>query len=300
MRNSLLLATKGSIAGGFLIALIFWVHYQIGWQTILAAWSKISVGAVAIICACIMASHALRVVRVYVAYQKGFDLRFSEVAGVSLLHNTISFILPMRLGEAALPLLSKNQLNIDFRYSTSALVLLRVFDAHVLLMLLLSFGSNAYLGDQAKFLSWFFALTTPLVLGLLIIWLRKQPKFDAVRPLVSSLRTLIMLYSITGATWIIKIAALAALAQQLGSLDFSHAWIGTIIADASALSPITGFANAGTFEAAFSIPLLPLGYSSDLLLSVALNVHILILVTNIAAGALGAALLIFKNSTRQV
>lgn len=300
MRKTNLLATKGAIAGGLFLALLVWVQIELGWQSILSVWSDISLGFIAAISACVLASHAMRVARIFLAYRKKFELAIRDVAGVSLLHNTISFLLPMRLGEAALPLLSKNQLKVDYKYSTSALVMLRVFDAHVLLMLLLSFGSNAYLGEQAKLVSWGLATGMPLLLIALVYWMRHNSKFEAVQPLVSSLRTLIMLYLITGLIWTVKLGALALLAQQLGGLALNHAWVATILADASALSPVTGFANAGTFEAAFALPLLPLGYSNELLLSVSLNLHILILVTNLAAGCFGAALLLLKRTTRQV
>ncbi len=299
MPKSYLLAIKSTIAGALLVVLVAWVHFDLGWQKVLDNWTNVSLPILLLICIAILISHGLRVVRVYLAYRKKFDVKLFDVAGVSLVHNTVSFLLPMRLGEAALPLLSKNQLQVDLKYSISALVLLRVFDAHVLLMLILCFGSNAYLEDQAKTVSWVLALSTPIVAVGIIKWLRKQIKFAPIAPLVSSFRSLIILYLNTGLVWLVKIGALALLAQQLGITNVSHAWIATIIADASALSPITGFANAGTFEAAFVLPLIPLGYGKEELLSIALNVHILILLTNIVAGAFGAMLLMFKKSFRQ-
>lgn len=300
MRHSYLLLVKAIIASSFFVALIIWVQVQLGWSTVFDSWSGISSASVLWISVCVLSSHMLRVLRVFIAYRKKFAVTFSRVSGVSLVHNTVSFLLPMRLGEAALPLLSKQQLAIDLKYSTSTLVLLRIFDAHVLLALLLVFTSSALLNRQASFIIAGLILTTPVLLVILILWIRKLPKFIAIQPLVSSFRTLIMLYAMTATIWVIKLAALAALAQQLGGLEFDHAWIGTIIADASALSPVTGFANAGTFEAAFAFPLLTLGYESDLLLNIALNLHILILVTNLIAGAVGASLLTLKKVNRQV
>jgi len=300
MPHSALLITKAIVAAGIFITLVVLTHHYLGWHTLIDAWSKVSLTAVCLVCACIMASHVLRGIRVYIAYRRGFEVKLTNVIGVSLLHNTISFMLPMRLGEAALPLLSKHQLDIDLRYSTSTLILLRIFDAHILLLLLLCFGLNAYLGDASKWIFWLTALSTPIMLSALIHWLKKRASFRSISPLVSRLRTLIILYGMTAAHWVLKLTALTGLAQLLGSLDFSHAWVSIIAAETSVLSPITGFANAGTFQAAFSVPLLPLGYDADSLLSAAINIHILIIVTNVAAGALGAAMLMFKHPIKQV
>lgn len=298
MRKSHLIALKTAIASSFLIVLVYWAGLRLNWSDLIQSWAGISALSVLAVCACILVSHLLRVVRIYLAYAQQFEVNFTTVTGVSLSHNTLSFLLPMRLGEAALPLLSKNQLNIDLKYSTASLLLVRVFDAHVLLLLLMSFASASYFESHTHWILWSILLLLPAALAVFVVWLKKKAKFNSIRALVDKPSTLIMLYLITVSIWVVKLGALAVLCQLLGELAFSHAWIAMILADASALSPITGFANAGTFEAAFILPLLPLGYNSDALLNVALNIHILILLTNLLAGGLGVLLLLFKRSTK--
>lgn len=300
MRNTPLLIAKAVIASLFIAALVWWAQVHLDWRDVLSAWQRVSVLDVALVVALILLSHCLRVLRVFLAYRRLQAVSFINVSGVSLSHNTISFLLPMRLGELALPLLSRKKLDISYSYSSATLLLLRVFDAHWLLILLSITASSSYLSDQANSIIWFIIASTPIVLAVLIYFLAKAPRFSSIRPLVQSPSLLIMLYLCTGAIWLVKLSALAWLASVLGQIDIQHAWLATILADASALSPITGFANAGTFEAAFALPLLPLGYDSAVLVGAALNLHLLVLVTNICAGLIGALILTFNKSEKQV
>ncbi len=294
MRNRFLLALKSLVAFGFIAGLLWWADAHIEWADMWSAWQRLSVSALLGATAMVLFSHGMRVIRVHFAYAQQYQLGRLDVAGVSLVHNTISFLLPMRLGEAALPILSRTRLNVGISYSSATLLMLRVFDAHWLLVLLLIFASQSYLGQSAALISWALVLSMPLVLWALRRWLMQSARFSTIKALVRRPRTLIILYVQTGMIWGVKLAALAYLASVLGLLPLDHAWIATIIADASALSPVTGFANAGTFEAAFSLPLLPLNYDASSLVETALNVHIFILVTNIAAGLVGAIMLLVK------
>lgn len=295
MSKPILLLIKSLVALSFLAGLFIWVDTQLEWRSLFSDWESLSLIEVAIAVSCIMLSHALRVLRVFYAYRQTFKVSLLSVSGVSFSHNTLSFLLPMRLGEAALPILSRQRLNIDLLYSSSVLLLVRLFDAHWLALLLLFFAGALLPSMYAYILFGLLIISIPLLVAG-IAWLAKRhPKFISIRALVSKVFPLIILYAFTGLIWISKISALAFVAAALGELPINQAWIATIVADASALSPVTGFANAGTFEAAFMLPLLPFGYESEALLKTALNLHILIFLTNIAIGALGALILIFEN-----
>ncbi|WP_143247521.1 lysylphosphatidylglycerol synthase transmembrane domain-containing protein [Agaribacterium haliotis] len=300
MRNHALIAAKALVASLFIVALVWWVQVHVGWAELLNNWQRVSAWQITAVVGLIFVSHLLRVARVHIAYRPAKTLRFADVCGVSLVHNTVSFLLPMRLGELALPLLSRSRLNIDYRYSATCLFLLRLFDANWLMLLLLLGASSSYLGDQARLILWAIVATTPLALYAAVIFVRRSPRFKVLKPLVERSSLFIMLYLLSGAIWMVKLSALAWLVASLGQLPLEHAWLGSLLADASALSPITGFANAGTFEAAFALPLLPLGYDSAALVSAALNLHLLVLITNIAAGLIGAMILLFYTSNKQV
>lgn len=301
MRKSYLFAAKGIIASGFLIALITWVSLNVGWSSLLSAWSQLSLGEICLAVCLIFLSHGLRILRVFSAYKRTQPhILLTDVAAVSLLHNTISFMLPMRLGEAALPLLSKRQLNIHLRYSTSTLLLLRLFDAHCLLVLLAFFAAESYLGGKTAGLLWLIIASVPCAIIAVRRLIMKHPRFESIQTLVKSVGFLLSCYGLTALIWGVKLASLAYLAATLGQMPVDHAWIATIIADASALSPITGFANAGTFEAAFIFPLIPLGYDGQTLMKIALNLHLIVLLTNIAAGVTGAIIMFSKKPSKRV
>lgn len=276
------------IASGLLFGLLLWIQLEYGWSNTLAKWSAVPKLTLAAGVALTLCSHMLRVLRVYFAYRQQAPIKFRPVLGVSLVHNTLSFLLPMRLGELALPILSKRQLAINLRYSTATLLLLRLFDLHVLSALLITFAGKLWLSSTGLLvvaIALFSSL--PIAITALKFCAKRYSKLQFMVPLVERPWVCAALYLLTGLLWSIKLFSFALLASLLGGLAIDHAWLATIIADASALSPITGFANAGTFEAAFALPLIPLGYGAGQMVQVAVNLHIFIFVVNIVAGIFG-------------
>lgn len=282
---------KVIIAVILFIGLIYGVEQYIGWFLVLSDWSQLNLTAIISMTMLIFLSHLLRIVRVHFAYNLTHKVAFIDVSAISLLHNTLSFLLPMRIGEAALPVLSRKQLNINIGYATATLFVIRLFDLHVLLMLLLSFASSLFLEKYVQWVSLIFLLALPLGVAILKHLTAKFKLLASAQGLLTPYSVWLKIYIFTLAIWGVKLSALAFLAQQLGHLTFDHAWIATIMADGSALSPVTGVANAGTFEAAFSLPLLPLGYHASELLRIAVNVHLFVFVTNLIAGMIGFMLL---------
>lgn len=287
MPRSVVLIFKITIAVGFVAALIGWLvtHYEMSELT--AQWAQLPGGLIIMASLMIICSHVMRAMRIHYAYGLVCPQPLSRVLSVSLVHNTVSFLLPMRLGEAALPILSKQQLDVDVKYSTATLILIRLFDAHTLLCFLCFFAGTLFLDGLAWVLPILLVAGLPVFIYLLRKLSDRFPKLAFARPLFQSTPNWLRLYAYTLGIWGIKLLALAMLAAQLGTLPINHAWIATIIADGSALSPITGLANAGTFEAAFSLPLVPLGYNAQDLVLVAVNVHVFIFIINMLAGISG-------------
>lgn len=273
------------------IGLMYGVEHYIGWFRVLSDWKQLSVTTIISLTTLVFLSHLLRIIRVHFAYNLTQKVAFIDVSAVSLLHNTLSFLLPMRIGEAALPLLSRKQLNVNAGYATATLFVIRSFDLHVLLVLLLFFTSNFFTKEFQLWVPFMGLLALPLGVVTLKQLAHKFTCFAPARPLLTPYCVWIKMYVFTLAIWGIKLSALTFLAQQLGQLALEHAWIATIMADGSALSPVTGIANAGTFEAAFSLPLLSLGYRANELFRIAVNMHIFIFVTNLIAGIIGFILL---------
>lgn len=287
MPRSALLIFKIIIAVGFVVALAVWLvtHYEL--RQLTEQWQRLPGGLILISALMIMASHVLRAMRIHYAYSLVCPQPLARVLSVSLVHNTVSFLLPMRLGEAALPMLSKQQLNVDLKYSTATLVLIRLFDAHTLMCFLCFFAGGLFLGNLAWIAPVILVSGLPIFIVLLKHLSHRIPRLAFAKPLFTSTPNWLRLYGYTLGIWSIKLLALALLAAQLGALPIDHAWIATIIADGSALSPLTGLANAGTFQAAFSLPLVPLGYNAEDLVLIAVNVHVFIFIINMLAGISG-------------
>ena len=286
---------KVLFAAAMVFGLGYWVHSAYGWSNTLANWVKVSPFIVFATMVMVLISHIARVARIHYAYNKQQPTAFRQALAVSFVHNTVSFLLPMRLGELALPALSRHQLRIDVKYALATLFLVRLFDAHVLLCLLVFFAGSLWLGEYSIIAP--VALIAALPIGMLLLKSASSRigKLEFAGPLLGKKRVWISLYAYTLVIWCVKLFALATLAAALGNLPIDHAWIATIIADGSALSPVTGFANAGTFELAFTLPLLPLGYESEPLVKTAVNVHLFIFVINICVGILGFLLLTPKQ-----
>jgi len=297
-----LMPTKASnllkilFATTMVVGLGIWVHVSYGWIETLSRWNGVPVTFVIGGALFVVFSHIARVGRIHYAFNRLQPSPFRKILAVSLVHNTVSFLLPMRLGELALPALSRHQLNIDIKYSMATLLLIRLFDAHVLLCLLVFFAGNLWLDEYAVIAPIALVVSLPLGMHLLQAVGKRVGKIAFAMPLIENQRTWITLYCYSVVIWSVKLFALALLASTLGHLPIDHAWIATIIADASALSPITGFANAGTFELAFTLPLLPLGYASEPLVKTAVNVHLFIFIINICVGIAGFVLLESKRS----
>ncbi|WP_188151429.1 lysylphosphatidylglycerol synthase transmembrane domain-containing protein [Teredinibacter waterburyi] len=292
MPPKLTLILKATFALLMLAALIWWVQSNYGWLELLSAWNQVPLATIGLAALLVIGSHFLRVLRVYRAYSYHTCVDFRLTSSVSLVHNTVSFLLPMRLGEIALPALSKHQLGIELRYSSATLVLLRLFDAHMLALLLLFFTGSLWLstyglGQYAIIIPLSLITALPFCIHLLKWGCSRSEKLRFLLPLIQTPQSWLTLYALTMALWLIKLLALALVAAALGHIAIDHAWIATIIADGSALSPLTGFANAGTFELAFAAPLLPLGYELNHLVKVAVNLHLFIFVINIAVGIFG-------------
>ncbi|SMF31747.1 Lysylphosphatidylglycerol synthase TM region [Alteromonadaceae bacterium Bs31] len=299
MPKYLITTAKITFAAAMVLGLIVWVQLSYGWRETLSEWAKPSILSIALASLFILLSHMLRVTRIYFAYTRVQALSFKSCTAVSLVHNTVSFLLPMRLGELALPALSRHQLDIEYKYSAASLVLLRLFDAHVLLSLLLFFAGGLFMGEYALIAPLLLLAALPVFMVILQQLGGRVKKLQFAAPLFKNHRTWLSLYAFTVAIWFIKLLALATLASSLGDLPIDHAWIATIIADGSALSPLTGFANAGTFELAFTLPLLPLGYTAEPLIKTAVNVHLFIFITNICIGIFGFTLLQSKQAIQK-
>jgi len=222
---------------------------------------------------------------------RNMDSRRREICGIALVHNSLNFWLPMRLGEVALPILSKTSLNVGYVDSLLTLAYIRQMDVYVLLLLVFYFGGDSVLQGYYYWVVLVCLAGLPLLVFSIRYWSPRLRLVRRIQAITGSGAVPLAAYLVTLSVWLAKLGALSYLALELSDIRFDHAWVAIILADATSISPVTGLANAGTFEAGFVLPLGLLGYGVAETLSVAVAIHIVLGLVSLAVGILGWLLL---------
>jgi len=275
--------------------LILLVEHYYGWAGILAQWSVVDLSDLLLLTLLTLLSYVLRAERVYRYFGQRMQHPRRAYLKISFLHNALNNFLPMRLGEAAFPLLMKRQFKQSMLSSTAGLVWIRLMDLHVLL-LLAAIALGALL-PTIGYLALAALIIGPIVIGLFrrrllaLLPERLQVKLTELEHLLPHSRGLIVAtYLQTLIIWIVKLVALTLVLKAFLSIDFISAWVAVTTADLSGVLPIHGIAGSGTYEAAMLAALIPLGFGVEAALSAAINLHIYLL--GVSALSVPLALLI--------
>jgi uncharacterized membrane protein YbhN (UPF0104 family) len=275
------------LLGGLLLAgLVAWVHHAVGWRALLAPWRELAPSHLAGLLALAALSYVLRAVRAYDALRHLVRGRFPTMLRVTVLHTAANNLLPMRLGEAAFPILVRRHFGLRLTRGTLALVWIRLMDLHVL----------GVVGIVAVLLSTSGALAAWLLLGAWLLALplgvrllpalggRVAPEGLAGRVLRAVRETgpgdvpeLARLYLWTVLSWIAKLAAFAAITAHFLDAPTGTILAGIVGAELSSVLPFHGVAGAGSYEAAMVAALYPFGVEPRAALAAAVNLHLFLL-----------------------
>lgn len=289
------IALRWILASLIFALLILLVEHYYGWAGILAQWSVVDLFDLLLLTLLTLLSYVLRAERVYRYFGQRMQHPRRAYLKISFLHNALNNFLPMRLGEAAFPLLMKRQFKQSMLSSTAGLVWIRLMDLHVLL-LLAAIALGALL-PTIGYLALAALIIGPVVIGLFrrrllaLLPERLQVKLTELEHLLPHSRGLIVAtYLQTLIIWIVKLVALTLVLKAFLSIDFISAWVAVTTADLSGVLPIHGIAGSGTYEAAMLAALIPLGFGVEAALSAAINLHIYLL--GVSALSVPLALLI--------
>lgn len=289
------IALRWILASLIFALLILIVEHYYGWAGILAQWSVVDLSDLLLLTLLTLLSYVLRAERVYRYFGQRMQHPRRAYLKISFLHNALNNFLPMRLGEAAFPLLMKRQFKQSMLSSTAGLVWIRLMDLHVLL-LLAAIALGALL-PTIGYLALAALIIGPIVIGLFrrrllaLLPERLQVKLTELEHLLPHSRGLIVAtYLQTLIIWIVKLVALTLVLKAFLSIDFISAWVAVTTADLSGVLPIHGIAGSGTYEAAMLAALIPLGFGVEAALSAAINLHIYLL--GVSALSVPLALLI--------
>ena len=286
--------------GGLLLAgLLVWVQASIGWPQLLAPWQDVQHLTLAGLVMLGALSYFLRAVRAYDYLHECVAGRFLTMLRVSTLHNVANNLLPMRLGEAAFPLLLWRHFGLRVTDSTLTLVWIRVLDLHVLGIIAgiaLILGTSGSAVAVLILLGWVAAL--PVGLRLLPLLAHRWPAGGwGGRLLGAATRAsppwnmrLARLYLWTTLIWGTKFLAFGTITAHF--LDAPPAAVigGVVGAELSSVLPFHGVAGAGTYEAAMVAALYPLGIAPADALKAAVNLHLFLLGLTVLLGVAALAI----------
>jgi uncharacterized membrane protein YbhN (UPF0104 family) len=291
--------------------LIWWVHTRIGWPELLAPWRDLGLSAVGWAFLGVFASHVLRAVRIRDYFGRSLRGRPGAVLSVSLVHNLLNTLLPMRTGEAAFPVLLRSRFGVETARSVPGLLLFRLLDLQVVLLLgvtVLTVGGEIHPIPGAVGL--FLLAMAPAALGpARSALLGRLPGGEApggrvsrwMRSGLESLPArgpLLRTWVLTFLTWSVKLVAYGFILSTLGGFSAGAGILGSITGELSSVLPIHGVAGAGTYEAGVVLGLAPLGISLESAVRGAVNLHLFVLGTAMLLGIAGALAGQFRRPER--
>jgi|MudIll2142460700_1097286.scaffolds.fasta_scaffold104381_2 uncharacterized membrane protein YbhN (UPF0104 family) len=275
------------LLGGLLLAgLIAWVHHAVGWRALLAPWRDLAPSHLIALLALAALSYVLRAVRAYDALRSLVRGRFLTMLRVTILHTAANNLLPMRLGEAAFPILVRRHFGLRLTRGTLALAWIRLMDLHVLGLVA---GVALLLSTAGSLPAWLvvagWTLALPLGVRLLPLLAERVAAGGLPGRLLRAVREtgpadapeLARLYLWTALSWAAKLAAFAAIAAHFLEAPAGTILAGIVGAELSSVLPVHGVAGAGSYEAAMVAALYPFGVEPGAALSAAVNLHLFLL-----------------------
>jgi hypothetical protein len=279
-----------------MIGLVVLIHLSVGWGVLLAPWMEIRPGALGAALGLVLASYAVRTIRIQEYFKPVTAGRFFRTFRLVLVHNLLNNLLPMRSGEASFPVLMAKVFQVSFSRSLPALFYLRVLDLHFVVLL----GTGFFFWGRID-LAWALVLLlAPAPYGLFRAqrWLdgrlsTREGRMatlgrEAIQGLPSSSGLFWRIWFWTGLNWSSKLLVLAWILQAFTPMPFPTALVGSTTGELSSVLPFHGIAGAGTYEAGVMAGLVPLGVDLEAAFKAAVNLHLFILGVSILAGSLAA------------
>jgi glycosyltransferase 2 family protein len=292
------------LGSALLFGLIFLVESWIGWHSLLSPWRTVAPEYLFVAIILIFFSYSLRALRVYDYFLGEMRGRFRACLRLSLQHNLLNNLLPMRAGELSFPLLMSRDFAVNPLRSVPALLWFRFLDLHTLLALSLWVASETFVTKN---------IGQSTLLGIALIWmtlpwlafkLNKRSQqwlsghtgkaFTMLTKILQSLPQQPGLFwrcwLWTALNWSIKLAAFAWILTLFSELPLATAWVGAIMGDFTSVLPIHGVAGAGTYEAGVVAGLLPFGINAEHALQAAVNLHLFVLGCTLLSGLISLLL----------
>lgn len=282
---------RAIVAVGLLVGLVAWVQTQVGWSTVLEAWTRVAPADAAFVLGLTVVGYLARAWRLGAHFGSPLRERPGGCLRVMVLHNAINNLLPMRTGEISFPVLLQRDFGIGTGRAVAALLWLRTLDlAALALIVVVTLGVDRF-GPTVGILGAVVAFGGPYGLWRLLRRSSDGPRFAArglslLRPgLPADAAILARTQAWTLLHWSAKLAAYAWLVARLGGIEAVPSILAAVAGEATSVLPIHGLAGAGTYEAGVIAVLRPLGVPLESAVQAAVNLHLFLLVVSIVAAA---------------
>jgi hypothetical protein len=280
------------------------VEHWWGWARLLAPWGTLPGAELALAVSGMLASYALRALRIYLAERAIPRDALFACLRLILLNNALNLLLPARSGEASFPILMSRWFGVDPARATGTLLWLRLLDLHVLATVGAVCAAAGWLasdhaGSVLAHVAAGLAAAGPLLLFLLrsrLVQLAGRGNGKPPRLLARALdgvpqrpAWLALDLVLSWSAWSVKLAALGWVLSRLAQLSPVLGTLGAIGGDLSTVLPLHAPGGFGTYEAGVMALLAP-GIDAHsaqwaTLLAAAVNLHLLVLTTALLGGA---------------
>jgi hypothetical protein len=296
IRNAMTLLTVAIVIlyAGF----IQWVW---GWQSVLALWETVGLGAALVALIALLLTYVLRTWRIYDYFPAETAGRFGTLLRLAQVHNLLNIMLPFRSGEASFPLLMKREFDVPLARGTAALFVMRLFDLHALLAAA-GIGLVLTVGAVWAWALWLVFLVLPalgfalrghaLTVARKILPARVEKLLAEVEAgLPADAAAFARAWGATLVNWFTKIVVLAWVLCLLGGLPIGSGLGGALGGELSSVLPVHAPAGVGTYPAGISAGAIAFGAPAigaplEALGQAAVNTHLLVIVSSLIGTAL--------------
>lgn len=265
------------------------IELLVGWSAVFAAWRSVGFGTAALGLALMLVSYWARISRNYGYFRPNTAGQYADVARVTVIHNMLNQLLPMRSGELSFPLYMKREFDVDYARSGTGLIWFRLLDLHTLL----SFGLLMVLASrQTALLQW--AIWVLLTLAPIVFFLSRERLRRVLREGLSEGRLKSLLrnaaaglpvgkamftasWGWTVLNWTAKFIALMGLLYQFVPASLDALALGVISGELTSVLPIHAPGGVGSYEAGVAAGLSLFTIDHEQLVTAAVNIHLFIL-----------------------
>lgn len=285
------------VSGIVLLVFAGLVQWYLGWGTLLAPWAVVPPAVAIAGLGVLLASYLVRALRFYFYFRSEMRGRLRDCIKLTAYHNFFNYLLPMRSGEVAFPILMSRYFGISMTKSVPVLVWFRLLDLHTLA--LIAIVALPLVGIPP-------AAVAVLAAGWLTMpWLayrfhrRLATRLEAsghgwrarlasaLESLPSDNRRFLAAWIWTLLNWAVKLTVVVVGLGIFVGAGPRAALAAAVAGELSMVLPIHSVAAAGTYEAAIAAVLVPAGLPFDTALAGAINLHLFLILGVLITGMIG-------------